>query len=103
MVELANATDRPPAAGPPLPATTTLRLTVSPKRQPAKRLTAWGLRVTAGGRPMPGATVRLGGKRAITNADGTAKIAVRFFHPGVKRASASHPGYRRVVKTIRVR
>jgi sugar lactone lactonase YvrE len=99
LVELANATDRPPAAGPPASA---LRLTVTPKRQPAKVLTAWGLRVTAGGAPVPGATVRLGGKRATTNADGVAKIAVRFFHPGTRRASASHRGYRRAVKTIRL-
>ena len=101
MVELAGATDRPPPAGPPA-SRSALRLTVSPRRQPAKTLTAWGLRVTAGGAPVPGATVRLGGRRATTNADGVAKIAVRFFHPGIKRASASHPGYRRVVKTIRV-
>jgi sugar lactone lactonase YvrE len=101
LVELADATDRPPAAGPPASASA-LRLTVSPRRLPAKSVTAWGLRVTAGGHPLPGATVRMGGKRATTNADGVAKIAVRFFHPGVKRVSASHPGYRRAVKTIRL-
>jgi sugar lactone lactonase YvrE len=99
LVELANATDRPPPAGPPA---TALRLTVAPKRQRAKELTAWGLRVTAGGAPVAGATVRLGGRRATTNADGVAKIAVRFFHTGVRKASASHPAYRSARKTIRL-
>jgi hypothetical protein len=99
VVELANATDRPPVAGPP---TTALRLTVSPKRQRAKTLSAWALHVTAGGAPVAGATVRLGGKRATTNADGVAKIAVRFFHAGLRKASASRPGYRSARKTIRL-
>ena len=99
LVELANATDRPPPAGPPAQA---LRLTVSPKRQRAKTLSVWGLTVTAGGAPVPGATVRLGGRRATTNASGVAKIAVRFFHTGLRKASASHPGYRSARKTIRL-
>ena len=100
MVELAKATDRPPPAGPPT--ASTLRLTVSPKRQPARRIARWNLRVTAGDAPVPGATVRLGGKRATTNADGAATIEARFFHPGLKKARASHPGYRSARKTVRV-
>ncbi len=35
LVELANATDRPPPAGPPAAA---LRLTVSPRRQASRRV-----------------------------------------------------------------
>lgn len=100
MVELANATDRPPPAGPPT--ASALRMTVSPRRYPERTSARWKLRVTAGGVPVPGATVRLGGKRATTNADGAATIVARFFHPGLKKVRASHPGYRSARKTIRV-
>ena len=100
LVELASATDRPPAAGPP--ATAALKLRVAPKRAPARTTTRWTLRVTAAGRPVPGATVRLGGKRATTGADGAAVLTVRFFHPGLRKASASHPAHRSARKTIRV-
>jgi gluconolactonase len=99
LVELADATDRPPPAGPPASA---LRLTVTPRRGPARKRVAWTLRVTAGAAPLPGARVRIGGRRATTGPAGAAKVVVRFFHPGLRKASASHPAYGSARKTIRV-
>jgi hypothetical protein len=53
--------------------------------------------------PLGGITVRLGGKRATTDGEGRARLRVRFFHPGLKTASASLPSrYRKTKKTIRV-
>lgn len=100
LVELSSATDRPPAAGPP--AAAPLKLRVAPKRAPAGTATRWTLRVTAAGRAVPGASVRLGGKRGTTGADGAAVLTVRFSHPGLRKASASHPAHRSARKTIRV-
>ena len=102
LIELAAATDRPPPAGPPTAASVRLRLRVSPNHVRARVTTRYTLRVTAAGRPVLSATVRLGGRRATTDADGEAQITARFFHPGLKKARASRPGYRSARKTVGV-
>jgi sugar lactone lactonase YvrE len=105
VVELARATDRPPPAGPPAPAEQPrLRLTVSPVRAVRRAVRRYRFTVTtAGADParVSGATVRFGNRRASTDATGTATLAVRFFHPGLKRARASLGGFRSA--TVRVR
>jgi sugar lactone lactonase YvrE len=100
LIELAGATDRPPAAGPP--AAGPLKLAVAPRRARAGAATAWTLRVSAGGAPVAGAAVRLGGRRATTGGSGEARITVAFSHPGLRKATASHPGHGSARKTIRV-
>jgi len=101
LVELADATDRPPVAGPP----PTLRLSVTPHS--ARRLAPnrFSFRVTTAATdpvPIAGATVRLGNKRVTTNNSGRASLVVRFFHPGLKSARASLPGSRSVTEKIRI-
>lgn len=102
LVELANATDAPPPAGPPAAAAASLRIQVAPKRVPARTRTVYAIRVLANGAGVRGATVRFGGRRATTGGEGHARIAVRFFHPGLKRVRASLAGHRGARKTIRV-
>ena len=107
LVELQNATDRPPPAGPPpAPAAARLKLRVSPARAPAGGPVRWRFTVTAGtaaaGRPVPGATVRFGGRRATTDADGRATLTLRFTRAGLRKASASHPAHAPGRKTVRV-
>ena len=108
LIELADATDKPPPAGPPAAAERpSLLLSVSPARAARRSLTSFRFRVTtaaAGGQiqPVPGATVRLGNKRATTNAAGKATIRVSFFHPGRKSARAILSGYRSAATKIRV-
>jgi sugar lactone lactonase YvrE len=104
LVELADATDRPPPAGPPpAPAERPqLRLTISPSRVPARTTTTYTLRVTRDGVPVRSALVRFGGRRATTGDAGTVKVGVRFFHPGLKTARASLTGHRRGTARMRV-
>ena len=104
LIELPNATDRPPAAGPP--EAVRLRLAVTPSS--ARRLATTRYRfdvTTAASDPAPvrGATVRFGNKRATTDASGRASLSVRFFHPGSKSARASLPGSRSVTQKVRIR
>ena len=98
LVELANATDRPPPAGVP-------KLAIEPAPTKAKRRTSveYRFKVTAASTALSGATVRFGNRRATTDASGVAKLTVRFFHPGLKRARASFPGYRSVTRKVRIR
>jgi sugar lactone lactonase YvrE len=106
LVELANVTDRPPAAGPPSAANRPrLRLTVSPRRVRRLATTGFHVRVTNASPPgarVPGATVRLGNRRATTNSKGEATITVRFFHAGVRSARAALFGYRSASTKLRV-
>jgi hypothetical protein len=101
VVELENATDAPPPAGPPPPVATPLKIRAEIKRSFARVDAVWRFRVTAAGRPVTGATLRFGRKRARTGPDGRAELVVRFFHPGLKKASASLAGYRSARKTVR--
>ena len=105
LVELADATESPPVAGPPPPTGTALRLSVSPARAVRRSLTRFRLRVTTAGadpRPLPGATVRLGNRRVTTNASGEGSLRVRFFHAGLKSARASLAGYRSTTTKVRI-
>lgn len=102
LVELVNATDRPPAAGPPRPPEPRLQMAIAPKRVSVRKPTVFAVRVLAGGAGVSGATVRLGGRRAKTGNDGRARITARFSRPGLKRATASLPGRPGARKTIRV-
>lgn len=100
LVELANATDAPPPAGPPA---TAMRLTVSPKRVNRLDRTRFRARVISNaGAPVAGATFRIGNRRATTDSKGRASVVVRFFHPGTKSARATHPAYRSVTKKVAV-
>jgi gluconolactonase len=98
LVELANATDRPPPAGAPR-----LAIEVAPVKATRRAKVAYRFKVTAGGVALRGATVRIGNRRATTDASGQAKISVRFFHAGRKSARTSFPGYRSVTTKVRVR
>lgn len=101
LVELANATDKPPAAGPPKP--TAMRLVVKPKRVNRLDKTRFKATVTtSAGAPVAGATVRIGNRRASTDSNGRASIVVRFFHPGRKSVRATRTGFRSVTKHVAV-
>jgi gluconolactonase len=104
LVELADATDRPPPAGPPPAAAERpqLSLTVKPTKATARKRTLFTLRVTARGVPVRSALVRFGGKRATTGDSGAVKLRVRFFHPGLKRARVSLTGHRSGTAQTRV-
>jgi sugar lactone lactonase YvrE len=109
LIELADATDKPPAAGPPVAAEhPSLSMTVTPtavSRRTPSRFRFRVLTAAAGGgtQPVPGATVRLGNKRATTNAAGKATIRVSFFHTGRKSVRALLAGYRSAATKIRVK
>ena len=52
---------------------------------------------------LSGAIVRLGNRRVTTDSAGVATLRARFFHPGLKSARASYPGYRSVTRKVRIR
>ena len=82
-----------------------IRLRVTPKRTRAGRTRRFRLRVTTpGGKPVEGATVRLGGKRAVTNAKGRATIRARLRGKGrTARARATAPNRCAAPATARIR
>jgi hypothetical protein len=80
----------------------TLRVALSPRRVAVGRRVRVVARVRAGGKPVRGAVVRLGGKRAVTGRRGRAKLHVRFKHRGRKRAVARARGYKPGRATLRV-
>ena len=108
LVELSNATDRPPAAGPqPVGASSQpqLRLSVSPKHARRGSSTRFRFRVTdatPGGATVRGAKVNFGNKRVTTNASGEASMRVRFRHADLRRARASLFGYRPGKAKVRI-
>ena len=69
-----------------------LRLRVSPRRVPAGTRTRFAFRVTAEGRPLSGATVRLAGARTRTNARGRARLRLRLRRARAYTARASKDG-----------
>jgi sugar lactone lactonase YvrE len=106
LIELANATDKPLAAGPPKPAEQpALRLSVSPSTVHRRRVVRFKLRVTTATQPsapVAGATVRMGNRRATTGSTGRATISVGYFHPGSKSVRALLAGYRSAATRITV-
>jgi predicted AlkP superfamily pyrophosphatase or phosphodiesterase len=88
------------AAG--LPAAPRLGVTASPRRVRRGRVARLTFRVMAGGAPVAGATIRLGNKRATTDAGGVARLRVRLGKTGLRRIVAKRAGYRSGTARIRV-
>ena len=105
VVELADATDRPPPAGPPVSASERprLRLTVTPTSTRRRTPTRFSFRVRAGSAPAAGALVRMGNRRTTTDAAGRASLRLSYFHPGRKSVRASLRGHRSASTRVRVR
>jgi hypothetical protein len=57
----------------------------------------------AAGKPVPGATIALGRRTAVTGADGKARICRRFNKPGRPAITARAPGYTGATRHLRVR
>ena len=105
VVELADATDRPPAPAPGAPETSgtpALRLSVFPRRTRVGRRTTLRFEVTSNGSPVAGAKIRVGQRLVMSGAKGTAKVVYRFRHSRLVRARASRRGYDAAATTIRV-
>lgn len=105
LVELVNATDRPPAAGPAPTAKPGLRVVVEPARVQRRKVNRFAVQVSTDAEPsfpVKGATVRMGNRRATTNSRGLAFPKVRYFHPGLKTVRAALPGRRSASARIRV-
>ena len=79
-----------------------LRLSVRPRRTVTGERTRFRAKVKADGLPVEGATVRLGGREATTDARGKAKLRRKFRRAGRRRATASKGGYRSARRRIRV-
>jgi lysophospholipase L1-like esterase len=64
----------------------TLSVSVSPRNvnTTAGRLTTLKIRVRLAGKPVSGARLRLGNRRATTNANGQAMLRLRFYQPGLR-------------------
>jgi lysophospholipase L1-like esterase len=60
----------------------TLSVRVAPRTLRAGRRTLVRVRVRMAGRPLRGATVRLAGRRAVTDRHGRARLRVRYARPG---------------------
>jgi endoglycosylceramidase len=81
-----------------------LRVTVRPKRVRAGRRARLRVRVRAGGKPIRGARVRVGKRRAVrTGRSGRARIRARFERRGARRVVARKAGYDRGRAKLRVR
>ncbi|MDQ3935111.1 MAG: SMP-30/gluconolactonase/LRE family protein [Actinomycetota bacterium] len=102
LVELVDATDRPPLAEGPGPVRA-LRLSVSPARAARRVSTRYRFVVEVGSSRARGAIVRMGNKRVSTNASGEASLRLRYFHAGSKSVRASLPGYRSARARVRVK
>ncbi|HEX2397106.1 MAG TPA: hypothetical protein VHI73_03100 [Solirubrobacteraceae bacterium] len=92
----------PPAPSLALPA---LHVSVLPHGPHVRRRTHFTLRTYAynGARhPVPGARVRLGGHRAITNRAGRIRLVVGFRSPGFVPVFATAPGYRPAIGALKV-
>ena len=100
LTELVGATDAPP----PSPALQPLTLTLSPRKVALGRTVKVKATVSIlgvpGARPALGATVRLGGRSAKTDAKGRATLSVRFIRKRLVRAGASLAGFRRATAPL---
>ncbi|HEX8074824.1 MAG TPA: SMP-30/gluconolactonase/LRE family protein [Thermoleophilaceae bacterium] len=105
VIEIPRATDRPepppPGVAPPagLPR---LELSVRPRTVRARRLSRLRVRVTSAGRAVAGVSVRLGRRRARSDARGRARLAHRFAGPRRAKVRALRAGYRPAVARVRV-
>lgn len=80
-----------------------LRVSARPKRLRARRRTTVTVRVTAAGRAIKGALVKLAGRSRRTDRAGRARLKVRPRRAGRLRVTASLSGYRSARLTLRVR
>ena len=79
-----------------------MRLRVTPRTVAAGQRTRFRFRVTSGGRPLAGATVRFAGRRARTDRAGRVRITARFRKAGPRRARATRSGMRPATARVRV-
>ena len=82
---------------------TPLRVTVSPRKVRRGRLVTMRATVRAKGRPVRGAKVRIGRKRARTDNRGRARIKIRFTRAVLRKVVAGATGYRSGRARLRVR
>jgi hypothetical protein len=80
-----------------------LALRVRPRTTRSRRLVRYTAWVTADGTPVKGATVRIGRGRSRTNRLGIARLAVRLYRTGPRRAVALKPGFTAGETSIGVR
>jgi hypothetical protein len=81
----------------------TIVLRGTPKRVRAGRRVRYRFVVrTRNRRILPGATVRFGGRRAVSDSRGVARIVVRLGKPKLRRATASARGYKSGKTRVRV-
>ena len=81
----------------------TIVLRGTPKRARAGRRVRYRFVVrTRTRRLLPGATVRFGGRRAVSDARGVARMTVRLGKPRLRRAVATAPGYKSGKTRVRV-
>ena len=71
----------------------TVRVSVQPKRARTGKATRFRLKTLARGARLAGARVRFAGRRLTTGADGLAWTTVRFAHPGPRRVRACADGH----------
>jgi hypothetical protein len=89
-----------PAAASPAPA---LRVTVRPRRVVRRRWVRLRVRVRSAGRPVRGAVVRVGARRAVTGRRGWARLRFRFVgRPGWRQVRVRAPGFAAAGVGIRV-
>ena len=79
-----------------------LSLSLRPRRTTAGERRRFRAKVEADGEPVEGATVRLGGRQAMTDERGKAVLKRKFKRAGKRRARASKGGYRSARKRVRV-
>jgi hypothetical protein len=79
-----------------------LRVRVSPRTIRAGRRRVLRVRVTASGRPVRRALVRVAGARARTSRTGRATLRKVFVRPGRRRLKATLRGHRPATATVRV-
>jgi endoglycosylceramidase len=82
---------------------TQLRLTLSPRKVKPGRVVSVSVTVRAKGQAVRGAKVRIGRKRARTDARGRARIKIRFTHSALRKVVAGATGYSAGRATLRVR
>ena len=80
-----------------------LSVAVAPRGARVRRATRFTVRVTAAGKPVPGATVRFAGRRVRTNDAGAASLAVRFGRAGKRKVRAADSAFRVGRATVTVR
>jgi hypothetical protein len=84
-------------------AKTQLRVTLTPRKVRAGRRVTVRAIVRAQGQAVRGAVVRIGRKRARTDARGRARVKIRFTHSALRKVVAKAAGYKSGRARLRVR